>query len=224
MSDKYPSLSPYAYCAWNPVKLVDPDGMDTIVSIDINNGSISVEKSDKSVIGCRVDFTYNGELFDSYLCKGDVNSTSSDNSKFEWNSIFFSQYQDANNVYSILTGKNNNNLESGVEWNLYNYQALGFSELVTSQKNNEINLTGYNTSHVSSMRHYQPYALGNDYSYPSVEDFKHSRDLNVPCYLDYCNGNSYRYDNLIPNNVSLNSYIIKESVNRNIIHHVSSCR
>ncbi|MCR5424719.1 MAG: RHS repeat-associated core domain-containing protein [Bacteroidales bacterium] len=26
MSDKYPSMSPYAYCAWNPVKLVDPDG------------------------------------------------------------------------------------------------------------------------------------------------------------------------------------------------------
>ena len=25
MADKYPSLSPYAYCAWNPVKLVDPD-------------------------------------------------------------------------------------------------------------------------------------------------------------------------------------------------------
>ena len=28
MADKYPSLSPYAYCAWNPVKLVDPDGRD----------------------------------------------------------------------------------------------------------------------------------------------------------------------------------------------------
>ena len=26
MMDKYPSISPYAYCAWNPVKLVDPDG------------------------------------------------------------------------------------------------------------------------------------------------------------------------------------------------------
>ena len=28
MSDKYPSLSPYTYCADNPVKLVDPNGED----------------------------------------------------------------------------------------------------------------------------------------------------------------------------------------------------
>ena len=28
MADKYPSISPYAYCAWNLVKLVDPDGRD----------------------------------------------------------------------------------------------------------------------------------------------------------------------------------------------------
>ena len=28
MADKYPGLSPYAYCAWNPVKLVDPDGRE----------------------------------------------------------------------------------------------------------------------------------------------------------------------------------------------------
>ncbi len=29
LADKYPNISPYAYCAWNPVKLVDPDGRDT---------------------------------------------------------------------------------------------------------------------------------------------------------------------------------------------------
>ena len=28
MADKYHSISPYAYCAWNPVKLVDPDGKE----------------------------------------------------------------------------------------------------------------------------------------------------------------------------------------------------
>ena len=32
MADKYPSISPYAYCAWNPMKLVDPDGREIDVS------------------------------------------------------------------------------------------------------------------------------------------------------------------------------------------------
>lgn len=31
MADKYPSISPYAYCAWNPVKLVDPDGREIVI-------------------------------------------------------------------------------------------------------------------------------------------------------------------------------------------------
>ena len=32
MADKYPSISPYAYCAWNPVKLVDPDGREVTIT------------------------------------------------------------------------------------------------------------------------------------------------------------------------------------------------
>ena len=34
MTDKYPSVSPYAYCLWNPVKLVDPDGNEALENED----------------------------------------------------------------------------------------------------------------------------------------------------------------------------------------------
>ncbi len=30
LSDKYPNLTPYAYCANNPVNVIDPNGMDTV--------------------------------------------------------------------------------------------------------------------------------------------------------------------------------------------------
>ena len=43
MSDKYPSLSPYAYCANNPVKLVDPNGEDYEVLIDNSNKTITIK-------------------------------------------------------------------------------------------------------------------------------------------------------------------------------------
>ena len=36
MSDKYPSLSPYTYCANNPVKLVDPNGEEINPIYDLN--------------------------------------------------------------------------------------------------------------------------------------------------------------------------------------------
>ena len=42
MADNYPSISPYAYCAWNPVKLVDPDGcMIDEWRIDLNTGEVT---------------------------------------------------------------------------------------------------------------------------------------------------------------------------------------
>ena len=42
ISDKYPSLSPYAYCAWNPVKLVDPDGKDCKIAVNSKKKTITV--------------------------------------------------------------------------------------------------------------------------------------------------------------------------------------
>ncbi len=47
MADKYPNLSPYAYCAWNPIKIVDPDGRDNviyIVNLQGRKASVDVNK------------------------------------------------------------------------------------------------------------------------------------------------------------------------------------
>ena len=47
MADKYPALSPYAYCGWNPVRLVDPDGKMIVPNDDgwiVNHDEKTVTK------------------------------------------------------------------------------------------------------------------------------------------------------------------------------------
>ena len=52
MSDKYASLSPYVYCADNPIKLVDPNGEDTVF-INRNTGISTIKTCEgQDVLRC----------------------------------------------------------------------------------------------------------------------------------------------------------------------------
>lgn len=53
MADKYPSISPYTYCAWNPVKLVDENGMEyddpPTANVVIKQGYATVTSNGKKI-------------------------------------------------------------------------------------------------------------------------------------------------------------------------------
>ena len=71
MADKYPSVSPYNYCAWNPVKLVDPDGRD-VWSVD-ENGNIKKTGIDGGEMKQTINYangktaTFSGKHYQSIL-------------------------------------------------------------------------------------------------------------------------------------------------------------
>ena len=71
MADKYPSVSPYAYCAWNPVKLVDPNGMDTVdVTFDGKKDIASYRYSE----ACQVIGIDSYDLLGGYVMLGTANT------------------------------------------------------------------------------------------------------------------------------------------------------
>ena len=64
--DKYPYISPYAYCSWNPINKIDPDGRAEW-SLDVKTGEFQ-KNGNKG--GSTTDYysvgTYEGEKFSSY--------------------------------------------------------------------------------------------------------------------------------------------------------------
>ena len=64
MADKYPGISPYAYCAWNPVKLVDPDGREIDDYFSPNGHFLGSDNSQTNNVRIINESTWNGLVKD----------------------------------------------------------------------------------------------------------------------------------------------------------------
>jgi len=79
MADKYPSLTPYNYCAWNPIKLVDADGREFDPETD--NKYIKV---------------YENEIIARKKYINELRGTD------KWNDDYNAQYEEYNNILSEI--------------------------------------------------------------------------------------------------------------------------
>ncbi len=66
MVDKYPSISPYAYCAWNPVRLVDPDGKEIHLTFFGKNTCKALNKINNEGLGGQFKAAYSKNKDGSY--------------------------------------------------------------------------------------------------------------------------------------------------------------
>ena len=106
MADKYPNISPYAYCAWNPIKLVDPNGED-VWEVNIITGETKVEKASENrvnVVGNGVNKSYGFPSGDFYL---NVEHTKNDDGSYcSINAYGGTEYNNASLSLDYITPTN----------------------------------------------------------------------------------------------------------------------
>lgn len=75
LADKYPSISPYAFCAWNPVKLVDPDGRDIDSSCldDWNTKKAAIQNKKNELIAQKNELSNKTSFWSSYSRNRKIN-------------------------------------------------------------------------------------------------------------------------------------------------------
>jgi len=92
MSDKYPSLSPYVYCADNPVRLVDPNGEEVFIYGKAKRAFFREVKRGAKALGISVKMDRFGKLSAKYNGKGPIS---------EHGQLFLNAIEDGNITVNI---------------------------------------------------------------------------------------------------------------------------
>ena len=215
LADKYPGISPYAYCAWNPVKLVDPDGRDTI-RIELTTGEIDIGLSKNEH---RVELMKNNEIVWDLNCTNTINVSSYSANTETGHSYFtdrieFGKKEEGQAVFDKISSyASSQDTRCPVEWDYYGMEN-GSGHLLTSHRNDCVmsSQDAYTDASVCSYDHYHP--LQKWSTIPSESDFNHRDRLNsngkyVPCRL-HTGGKYYLFNTLnrkCPSNKSFENKI-----------------
>ncbi len=106
MADKYPSMSPYAYCAWNPVRLVDPDGRD-IWELD-NEGNVVNRTTDNErdvfyIVDENGNRDPNRSISFDHIIINTFESTPNDNYNCTFDSYEINGYDEGKSLFEFLS-------------------------------------------------------------------------------------------------------------------------
>ena len=206
MADKYTSISPYAYCAWNPVKLFDPNGLDTF-NYDLQSGNLisyKLEQEGKHCVNLYVGDDLVGSCGDlDGLIYADRASWNVNEVQGKTDYLIFTDGKSGKKVFDMISHLAiNDDSRSLVEWDYYLLKD-GTGELSTSHQSDKMVHAEdtYIEKKASSWDHYHPFI--NSYSwFPSYSDQENARDLqngnygSVPCTIHTC-GFSQRFDKTV---------------------------
>ena len=206
MADKYPNVSPYSYCMWSPIKLVDLDGMDTTVMVNLITGSVTLNYDLDNFNGTFVELNDGDKIINNYKCNGEISVGNDEGGKRDF--ITFSDNSDALKTFRNFTGEENIQRQSSVEWNYYE-QKDGTGVLVTCHDSRNVCITGleerFNKMRTNVLHHYHPKGPGVAHWTPSESDQQYAKDLKIPCYLHF-SGQNYRFDDIVNKYGVMNHY------------------
>jgi len=181
LSDKYPNLTPYAYCANNPIKLVDPNG-EEIYEFDENGKYIKTSGEEGSADQILIRKTDGSIVAGKEYANGTIKNDFTRSIKQEnGNSVDVSFLkikgdQNAEEAFEFVADN------TSVEWSLTNVGAAsgdkGISYLSNSQEKSHEGSAGYIIEHDWNIRghiHSQP----NRELTPSKSDCDAAFDLQV---------------------------------------------
>jgi hypothetical protein len=207
MADKYPNISPYAYCAWNPIIVKDPNGSDTI-NVNLDKGTIEriIADGDHNIL-----YLKNGETIDSDLIKR--NKCSFTTLSYDITYLEGTQESSCHNEHLLVSDVNIGEkifnkiatLGSSVEWDYYSMK-VGYGDLSSSGEKDKMihNSNQYTAESVKFWDHYHP-TNSSDGCYPSYSDQDHARELKgIRCTI-FFDGRSMDFNSYVPSHK--NGYI-----------------